>query len=486
MTRVGDVDVYFLRLEDCERLDAPQMTVNRRGLIASTVFAMTAYRVTALNQVSVLLAGECMELQQDRHTLKRYWNPLEVAQTDLIEDQQEAERLTRATVSTCVHAWASCFDTILHRLSGGLDSTIVLACLKDAPNRPYVVCENYYGSAGSQFDERAFARLTARHAGFELIETPLRGEDYFEIRQTLRSSPDPYPCEPMEGDMRRIAELMRARSVPGMFHGHGGDELFFRFGKFPTVADFLYSHRLFLKAARIAFDDSAVIKAPLWRIARSAVIWGLLRRRWNYRDDYRRDLRKYPALVDEIVPEHVWNEVFGDDSVWHPLYLHDIANLPPGKAYQCYLISMAAEARSAPPPDEPDLPIKISPLLSQPFIELSLRTPLYVLRAGGRDRAIARRAFRDQIPAAILERRSKGGGNDLLQSALRRNIASVRQRLVNGRLVQLGYLDGRKLADVLALDSPTRLKVYPAAIWRHFMNEVWLERWPSDALAAAC
>src|SRR5690606_7409130 len=48
------------------------------------------------------------------------------------------------------------------------------------------------------------------------------------------------------------------------------------------------------------------------------------------------------------------------------------------------------------------------PLCAQPVIEACLALPTFLLTHGGRDRGLARHAFRERLPPAIVDRRSKG------------------------------------------------------------------------------
>ena len=73
----------------------------------------------------------------------------------------EAVVSLRETTVGCEHAWASCYDGIVHNLSGGLDSSIVLSCLKSAPSRPRVTCLNYF-TTGPNEDERRSPDNVAR------------------------------------------------------------------------------------------------------------------------------------------------------------------------------------------------------------------------------------------------------------------------------------------------------------------------------------
>src|SRR3546814_15687375 len=58
---------------------------------------------------------------------------------------------------------------------------------------------------------------------------------------------------------------------------------------------------------------------------------------------------------------------------------------------------------------------QITPLLSQPIVELCLSIPTWQWVRGGRDRAVARAAVADLLPALIAQRRTKGGQTGFLR-----------------------------------------------------------------------
>src|SRR6185437_1302279 len=84
---------------------------------------------TGLAGVSQVLSGECRELSIGGTRSHFYWNPLDIAKADRIEDAQSAVVATERVVRKCVRSWASAFDGVLLHLSGGLDSSIIAACL---------------------------------------------------------------------------------------------------------------------------------------------------------------------------------------------------------------------------------------------------------------------------------------------------------------------------------------------------------------------
>jgi asparagine synthase (glutamine-hydrolysing) len=124
-------------------------------------------------------------------------------------------------------------------------------------------------------------------------------------------------------------------------------------------------------------------------------------------------------------------------------------------------------------PGDPEL---LAPLHSQPLIELALRIPTYVLTIGGWDRAIARRAFLNDVPRQIITRRAKGGVEEHAKLILLRNLGLVREMLLDGALASRGILDRKGLEDALST-HPTRTGGACAELLDCFAAEAWARRW---------
>lgn len=92
------------------------------------------------------------------------------------------------------------------------------------------------------------------------------------------------------------------------------------------------------------------------------------------------------------------------------------------------------------------------PLL-QPILEFCLRVPAHRLVRGGRDRALARQAFADRLPSAVVERRSKGDLTRVYGRELEAALPFVRERLLEGRLRSWGLLDAAVLEERLTSES---------------------------------
>jgi asparagine synthase (glutamine-hydrolysing) len=147
-------------------------------------------------------------------------------------------------------------------LSGGIDSSLVVALMQRASGRP--VRTFTVGFSGTEHDESAHARAIAGHLGTEHTELPMTGEDALALVPELPSIFDEPLANPSQIPTRLVSRLARG-SVVVALSGDGGDELFGgynrytagpaaarRFGRLPVVP-----RRWFGRALR-------AISAPRW------------------------------------------------------------------------------------------------------------------------------------------------------------------------------------------------------------------------------
>jgi asparagine synthase (glutamine-hydrolysing) len=95
----------------------------------------------------------------------------------------------------------------------------------------------------------------------------------------------------------------------------------------------------------------------------------------------------------------------------------------------------------------------LHPLLAQPVLEACLHIPSWLWLRGGRDRAVARAAFRGLLPEATLSRRSKGHLASLLIAGYMATRSQLESLLLDGRLAAAGLLDRDAIREYLRRDS---------------------------------
>lgn len=469
LIRHEGVSIVFSWLEDV--LSIPSIahvpSVDWDAVAAHIVLGALGGRGTALQGVAQILPGELLDLadgQAHRHGHASpvfLWDAVAIARSPSSDKFADAMDTLREAVRSCTRSWASCYETILLRLSGGVDSSILLSCLASDSTSADVICLNYH-SEGSNSDERRYARSAAVHVGRDLIERQ-RDPD-FDLESLLRIARTPSPVSPVGWmNAKTDARLAAAYAAPALFTGAGGDQLFFEFPFCWPAADYLQLRGLDTGFASAAMDAARLGRVSVWQ----AVALAFLNRVRPIRTTL--ESSSHRALLEEVV---VANDKQRDRFI-HPALLHS-PGLPIGKHMQTWALLYPVGYYD--PFEQASAPELVHPLLSQPLMELCLRLPTYLLTQGGRGRALARRAFASELPSEIVNRRSKGGLEEHIKEVLSRNLTFARSMLLDGELVRRGLLNRAAIEDLLS-GRPTTLSASPGRIHDLIGVEAWLSRW---------
>jgi asparagine synthase (glutamine-hydrolysing) len=457
-TQADHVTAFFSHLEDYLRLVPVPLTVNWEHIIDCLQYMQMACRQTGLREISQVLAGECWTQESFRSEPVFLWNPVTIATSVAIEDPAVASTELRCAVEFCVDAWASCYRSILHSLSGGLDSSIVLACLTSCSTRPQVTCFTAY-TAGSEGDERPFARMAASRANCHLAEFAHQAPtDLSSVFPEQRfPSPAMVSLHLAVEDMR--ASLAHAQNCDAIFSGQGGDHLFQRRRDYSIAAEFLDRHGLTPGFGRVLAESSRMLRKPAYRVLLHAA-----------------RLRLFPGPVDPYVTQKApaflragRNDIFRPEHPRHP-WVESASHLPRAMLYRIFDI-VDCQHFYMHTCGYADL---VHPLISQPFIECSLRIPSYVLTSGGTDRGLARLAFSEKIPAAIAARTTKGGVDAYWYDLVITNLKFLRPFLLDGHLEAAGLIDRGEMSDLLTEQQLIRAVRSLPAVLSCLISEGWL------------
>jgi asparagine synthase (glutamine-hydrolysing) len=463
------VTLVFSDLEDCFALGVMSFSVNWDYIRALLTYSGYQSRETALREVAEVQFGERVRFSGDSTQRSLEWDPLAVSRTHPIQDPEVAVAELRRTTRACIHAWAACYTNIVHNLSGGLDSSIVLSCLRDAPSRPNVTCLHYFGT-GPDEDERTYARLMAGRFDVEMLEhrldvAEIRLEDLLKLRRSSR--PWFYMYELEHGDFE--TQLATSRGSNALFSGAGGDGVFFQARAELGVTDYLFDHGMGRNLLRVAIDAARVSRKSIWPLLFGAAHARIAPRAWH-------PLRQPGQLQRPIVNHSLLQAATRDPKLVHPwLAGRSTRAVPPGTLWHIMSVAAAPMYYSSflagPQPE------RTLPLMSQPLIELCLRIPTYVLIKSGIDRATARRAFSPDLPPEIVKRRNKGRIDSHVRNILDANLSIVRDMMLNGRLVKEGLLNRDSLELYLTRERSPADFHYAEILQEHLCIEAWLSRW---------
>ncbi|MFJ2995503.1 asparagine synthase-related protein [Pandoraea sp. NPDC087047] len=468
------VDIIFSDCEDCQALIQRWFSVNWRAIANIMAGGITLFaRETALDQIEEILPGESVSFAGGTRHRTIAWNPIDVALRDPIEDFEAAAEELYRTVRSCVHTWAACYPGIVHNLSGGLDSSIVLSCLTSAPTEPAITCIHYF-SDGPGEDERRYARTMAKHTGVELIERQLdsRQLKLGEIL-TARRSPRPwsylYELEHGRFEVEQAKRRGANGRSAGLFSGSGGDGVFFRNRAELAITDLLFQQAPQTDLLTVAIDAARLSRQSIWPLLASSIrarVFGS-QSTWP-----RMPPSQSRSLVDPRIFEIAQEKQNDLTHLWAKTT--QARHVPPGTLFQAG-VSVTPPAYYNTFSYGPG-PERTFPLLSQPIVELCLRIPSYQHIKLACDRAVARRAFAADLPTSIVRRYLKGYIAQHTYHIFEHNIDFIRTFLLDGELVRNGMLVRETIERYLSGHPPDDQQ-YSIILHEYVCTEAWLRSW---------
>lgn len=470
-TTFRGVSIFFSRIGDCMDLRLQRFTINEAFLHAHLMASSSMHRAASLKEVAPVRGGECVEFRRDGGSSNYYWwSPITfTGADDLIEDSERAAQAMRSVVKSTVHSLASRHRSLLLRLSGGLDSSIVAGCLKDAPTGRFSAYT--YHSVNGRSDERPWARLAAQHAGCEHTEYPLSPLE-MDLSIGLRMPPSTEPMPLLQFFQRSIVEqeLAARTGASGIFSGDGGDSGFCADSLSHAVPEYLRNHGLSPRLFQLASQVALLTQKSSWSVLTTAV-----RRSFTNTGGIPRErILEASQLVNPQIRQE-----FRGTSVSHP-WFQESRRIPWGTIRRIGTLASASDYYNIAAPIDSEVPEIVSPLYTQPVTETLLRIPIYVHFHQGRDRGLARKAFAAEVPEPILRRLWKDRAPGFHDQVFERQRGFLTETLLEGVLTSQGLLNRALLEEVLAA-GPTKNTVYPGEVFRHLDTELWARHWMQSA-----
>jgi asparagine synthase (glutamine-hydrolysing) len=467
-TRHRGLQLVFSSLSDCRDVGLkPQ--VNWSFVRARAVNGLLDLDMPSLLGITTVHRGECIRFDAQGNFVSSsvYWHPSNFdGASDLITDSVKAAKAMRATVSSCVHSLVAHHSSVLAQTSGGLDSSVVLGCLGEAPNKPRITCYTDY-VRDSVCDERRWARYASARGGYRHVEL-CRDPSAVVFREMPALAPSVEPACYFTHWQRgpKDRELSEECGATLVFTGDGGDSSFCSTSFIYAVDHSLKRHGLGLRTLRTAASVASRRDRTVWRVLAKSmgrVLFGMGQR------DERRRLSALSSLVATDARAFVERQQgkrglsflsSGGRVTQETLLRMGTLAFPP----IFYDLSTSVHARA---------PYTVSPLSAQPVYELCARIPVDVHFDAGRIRGLARRAFSDLVPEAILRRQWKDRPLLFVPEVIQRNVGYLRETLLDGALVREGILD-RKPLELALRAGPTRSAAIGAEIVNHLDLELWI------------
>lgn len=428
-------------------------------LIRHLLYPDVSQADTCLDGVHELLPGIRLEQIDGSCTTQSWWSPWSFTADPMTGDTESLAAQLRATIDRCVLAWSGCCHTALISLSGGLDSSIVASAL--VQGKASATGLNMVDD-GAEGDERAYARCVSAYLGIDLVEAP-----YDPAMVDLRTTSAPNRARPVgTAHMQPFEQAVRLQAATSdadaLFNGMAGDSVFCSLRSALPVVDSLRARRSAVATWRTLQDVAKRADVSALAVARQTARMLVRGRRPLCPSGMSRFLT--PAALDSL---RKWDP---------PPWLCP----PPGTALgRAYHVEMIARLQAFVEGfDRWSMPATVVPLLSQPVLELCLRIPSWHWVSDGKDRAVARMAYRDRLPIAIVDRHSKGGPNAMSRAVCLDNLSLLRELVLDGALMRRGVLNRPIVEQALTRQALTHFGHHLDAL-SLVETESWIARWSS-------
>lgn len=419
--------------------------------------AFVATQATGLDGVEEAAPGVALSFEKGAPAERALWRPGTLSHEPLLRFD-EARAAIRQTVDLCVGAWGRSSGRVLHRLSGGLDSSIVLSSLRRNASDAEIVCATERARGAQESDERRHAKAVAAAFSTELIELEVSAEQarlerLFEAPLAARPNLSLISyANPL------FATTLEAHAACLVTSGEGGDQLFQRSPGPYGAADAWRARRGVREVLDAALDAAHLTGDSVWSVLGFALCRGRLARPFDVRGTALLTPHHAASAGDYVESDHAW--------------LEDCANTPPGKAMQIWrLIDVLSHAAPVEATEHVQYPIVLG---SQPIVETCLKIAPHLFVAGGEDRALWRAAFADALPESCLKRQGKGGATRYFVSMLDRRRPFLAERLLEGQLVREGMVDRERIDAILR--APLWTSAQKHNLLSLLCSEAWLSR----------
>lgn len=350
---------------------------------------------------------------------------------------------------------------VLHRLSGGLDSSIVLAALAAARHtRDFdLVCVNEFSTDVPEGDERVLARLTADRFRARLVEMSFSPRPLIDARAPAAWSPTPGFAALNTGALS-FMEAMSAYHGALLTSGQGGDHLFQRNRTMHLASDAARYGEL---SSRLAMSLARMSGVSVWKVLGHAIAYAPPFRPLRPNEYASPSLIANHELAAQAVAEHFQ----------HP-WLEEWQRAAPGEVLRALHVLEATHYYAPSALNDTFTPAPV--LVSQPVMEACLSAPTYVM-APGVERGLIRDAFAEDLPPEVLQRTTKGETTRFFVAQLEAQWPELRQLLLDGLLVQQDALERVRVEAMLAINRVPDLTA-SADLMTCVAAELWLRSLP--------
>ena len=411
----------------------------------------------------------------------RYWD-LPLGQQSITKDPEEAKVLLRDKLIESTRLRMISDVPLGAFLSGGIDSSIVVACMAGLSERPVKTFS--IGFEEEEFSELPYAREVARRYGTDHREFVVKAEMADVLPKLAWHYGEPY-ADASALPSYYVARETR-RHVTVALNGDGGDENFAGYVRyFAMKAARLYdwlpgpAKKAIMAGAELLPEKDAPF-STLWkakRFLRSAMFTDLPGRHLKmvcyFSEEDKKGLYS-PEMLSRLGASsaaelegakhylaNAFSPAAGEDFVNQLLYADIHSYLPECLMAKVDIATMANSLEGR------------SPFLDHEFMELAFRLPGdWKLKGLKGHKWILKEAFRDKLPASILTRPKMGFGIPLGPWFRGRLRDYWRDLVLSDRALARGYFE-RAALQRLFDQHQARVRDHGYRMWALLMLELW-------------
>jgi asparagine synthase (glutamine-hydrolysing) len=355
--------------------------LDARAVAAYLSYAYVPGERTLVQGIHELLPGEELSFRDGRVSRRRIWDL--PSDPESFASEADLERELRGALDFVVHSMLPDGEPVAASLSGGIDSSLVVALAQKHRGKSARV-RTFSITFGKEYrDELAWSGLVASHTGTEHTVVELTPEAVLgRLDDTIACMDKPNGDPLTVPNALLFREMSRHAAV--VLNGEGGDPCFGGPKNLPMVLSELYQEpdndaegggrareQSYLRAHLKCFDDLA-----------------------DMFDESRLGEALSPPLTDELVP---WFE----DARFRGLVQRLMAINIRFKGGHHILPKVDALSR-------PFGVLPRSPLFSRAIVEMACRIPPELKLRGATEKYLLKRAVRDLLPESVVDRPKSG------------------------------------------------------------------------------
>ena len=465
--------VFASHIEIISRILSHQLEYNLEYLCSYLVYGNSSSIQTPFKGIYELPPACLLKITINEQVTVPFWDPLHSytnAPFETIPEKSAVDVLQKT-----LKPWIKPYENICVSLSGGLDSSSLVYCLKDIIREDQTLkALNYFHSEIKSSNELVHARNVCKDTNIELIEVDVSDSLPFDPSQStqLLIPNKPFPGLVSQKWLEKISNYIYVDPSTIFVSGHGSDHIFMRPPSKLSIADCFIEKDL-KKTKQKLREVAQFYRDPLFSVLKANLISlssYFLNVRKKKRDNTNDEIPKWinSILLEKTSPYFI-----------HPIYESLPKKTLPGKYEQIDTLYEGLASIQVELLDQENS--TYYPFLYEPVVEFALSFPTYELFDKGYDRYPLRKTVSDRFKTETVWRRDKSQTTGLFQLGVKRNLEYVLATCLDGYFVKQGLIDREGLKQTISRIANGGIKhLWP---FMHLIStEMFIQSWEKKSL----